>query len=120
MPRIQHLDNVAQEEGTYPLKFTFTDSLRRELSASAITSVTWWLTGTTGTVVNERSAVEVSAITNPQYIVLSGDDLQILDSVNGSEERLLTLKGLYDSDLGDDLPFTYAVSFTVLNNLVVT
>ncbi len=119
MPIIQHLDKIAQEEGTYPVKFTFKDSFRQEIEASAITSITWWLTTLSGTEINNRSNITVALITNPLYIILQGDDLQILDKDNGYEERLVTLKGTYNSDLGTALPFTYAVGFTLLNNLVV-
>ncbi len=119
MPRIQHLDKIAQEEGTYPVKFNFKDSLRQLIEASAVTAVNWWLTDMTGTILNSRSQVAISEITNPLYIVLQGDDLQILDKENGYEERLVTLKGNYNSDLGNALPFTYAFSFTLLNNLIV-
>ncbi len=119
MPRIQHLDKIAQEEGTYPVKFTFRDSLRQLIDTAAITGISWWLTDLTGTVINNRSEVVIAVIANPQYIVLSGDDLQILDKDNGYEERLVTLKGTYNSDLGNALPFTYAVGFTLLNNLIV-
>lgn len=119
MPRIQHLDKIAQEESTYPVKFIFKDSLRQEIDASAVTAVDWWLTDMTGTVLNSRSQVTVSEITNPLYIILKGDDLQILDKENGYEERLITLKGVYNSDLANALPFTYAVGFSLLNNLIV-
>ena len=119
MPRIQHLDKIAQEEGTYPVKFIFKDSLRQEIEAAAITAVSWWLTDMTGTIVNSKSEVLVAVITNPLYLIISGDDLQILDKDNGYENRLITLKGTYDSDLGNALPFTYAVSFSLLNNLII-
>ena len=119
MPRITHLDKIAQEEGTYPVKFTFKDSLRQLVNADAITSVDWWLSDMSGTVINNRSQVTVAAITNPLYIVLFGDDLQILEKANGYEERIVTLKGLYNSDFGVGLPFTYAVSFTLLNNIMI-
>ncbi|MCK5015641.1 MAG: hypothetical protein KAS32_01100 [Candidatus Peribacteraceae bacterium] len=119
MPRIQHLDNIAQEEGTYPVRFTFKDSLRQEIDASAIVSINWWLSDMTGTIINSRSQVVVSEIINPYYLVLQGDDLQILDKDAGYEERLITLRGIYNSDLGNGFPFTYAVSFSLLNNLIV-
>jgi len=119
MPRIQHLDKIAQEEGTYPVVFTFKDSLRQVIEASAVPTCSWWLSDMTGTIINLRSEIAVSEITNPLSIVLSGDDLQILDKDMGYEERLVTLKGTYNSDLGNALPFTYAVSFTLLNNLIV-
>jgi len=119
MPRIQHLDKIAQEEGTYPVKFTFKDSLRQLINAASITAIDWWLTDMTGTVINSRSQVAVVVITNPFYVVATGDDLQILNKENGYEERLITLKGTYNSDRGNALPFTYAVGFTLLNNLII-
>ena len=119
MPRIQHLDRVAQEEGTYPVKIIFRDTLRQLIDADAITAISWWLTDMGGTVINGRSEVTVDTIINPLYLIPQGDDLQILNKVNGYEERLITLKGTYDSDLGNAFPFTYAFSFTLLNNLIV-
>lgn len=120
MPRIEHLDTIAQEEGTYPVKFSFKDKLRQLIEIASVTAVNWWLSDLTGTILNARSNVSVSELTNPLYIVLSGDDLQILDKLNGYEERIVTLKGLYNSDHGNALPFTYAVGFTLLNNLIVS
>lgn len=119
MPRIVHLDKLAQEEGTYPVKFTFKDILRQLVSSDAITSVDWWLSDMSGNIINSRSQVAIAAITNPLYLVLFGDDLQIMNKENGYEERVVTLRGLYNSDFGIGLPFTYAVSFTLLNNLVI-
>lgn len=119
MPRIQHLDEIAQERGTYPVKFTFKDKLRQDILAAAMPTCRWWLTDMTGTAINSRIGAVISEITNPLYVVLSADDLQILDKNNGYEDRLLTLMGTYDSDIGNALPFTYAVSFTILNNLVM-
>lgn len=120
MPRIEHLDKIAQEEGTYPVKIMFKDKLRQLIEASAVTAVNWWLSDMTGTIINSRSNVSVSEITNPLYIIPTGDDLQILDKENGYEERLITIKGLYNSDLGNAFPFTYAVGFTLLNNRIVS
>jgi hypothetical protein len=119
MPRITQLDKIAQEEGTYPIKFTFKDSFRQLVDEEAITSVNWWLSDMSGSIINSRSQVSIAEITNPLYLVLFGDDLQIMDKGSGYEQRIVTLKGLYNSSFGAGLPFTYAVSFTLLNNLVI-
>ena len=69
--------------------------------------------------INARSDVAVDTISNPYYLVLSGDDLQIINKLQGEESRVVTLKGTYNSVYGNNLPFTYTVSFTILNQLVI-
>jgi hypothetical protein len=119
MPRIAQLPRVASEQSTYGIKLTFKDSDGVLLSASDITSLHWWLTDTSGVVINGRSQIAVVSITNPYYVVLTNADLQILDKARGEERRVVTLKGTYNSTLGSDLVFTHAIGFSVINLLVI-
>lgn len=119
MARIYHLAKTAFEEGTYGVKFTFKDENGSELDATDIPTLYWWLSDVSGGIVNGRSQVEVTSITNPYTVVMSGDDLQIINKQEADEKRILTVKGTYNSDLGNDLPFVYSVSFDVRNILVI-
>jgi hypothetical protein len=119
MARIYQHSLLAQEEGTYIIKYIFKDEAKQILEASNITSLFWWLTNFSGKVINGRSAVEITSITNPYYLVIYGDDLQILDKAAGQENRVVTLKGTYNSTYGNNLPFTYAESFGIINQLVI-
>lgn len=118
MSRVLFLSKKARERGTYPVKFTVKDSSALLVNAGNITSLYWWLTDFNGTVINSRSRVEISQA-NPFYVVLTDEDLQITDKTKGENNRLLTIRGTYNSTLGTDLPFTYSISFEVLNELVV-
>lgn len=110
------LERPAQEEGTYSVKFTFKDELGVLVTPS---SLKWWLTDLGGTVINNRSDVDVALVTNPYYLVLTGDDLQMTEIVDDFDYRVLTLKGTYDSELGNNLPLVHAVMFKLSNLLVI-
>ena len=119
MPRIKILDKVAPEEGTYPIKFTFKDESGTAIEAANIISLKWWLTDLSGNVINSRSEVTVSSITNPWYLVLSGDDLQMGEVKEDYDFRLVTLKGTYNSTLGSGLHLTHSIMFKVKNLLII-
>ena len=119
MPRIYHLSKPAFEQGSYGIKVTFKDLYKTVIPSANIKTLYWWLTDFGGVVINNRSEQVVSSIENPYTVVLNGADLQILDKSLGSEKRVVTLKGTYDSDLGTNLSITYAVSFDLINLLVI-
>jgi hypothetical protein len=74
-------------------------------------TLTWSLRDLNDAVVNGRENVPISVIGTSISIVLSGEDLNI----DGSGElRKLVLRGTYDSELGNDLPFTKEIRFPVL------
>lgn len=74
-------------------------------------TLTWSLRDLNDAVVNGRENVPISVIGTSVSIVLSGEDLNI----DGSGElRKLVLRGTYDSELGNDLPFTKEIRFPVL------
>lgn len=114
--RIPLLEKVAPEEGSYTIKLTFKDE-GKELNTP--TSLYWWLTDLTGLVINGRSEVEVVTITNPHYLTLQGDDLQLHKVTDTSDYRYVTLKGTYNSDRGNNLPFTKVVMFQIENILLI-
>lgn len=118
MARIYKLAKLADEQGAYGITCTFKAN-NVAVDAASIVSLAWWLTDLSGVVVNSRSNVTVSSIANPYTVVLTGADLQIFDKDAPVEGRILTLKGTYNSTLGDGLAFTAAVLFDVLNLLVV-
>ena len=117
MARVRLVEQ-ASEEGTYIVNVEVYDD---SVPASLIVPVTlsWTLSDNNGNVVNSLEDVAVVAPTNSNYVVLSGDDLQILD--NGAKEtRIFSVKGTYDSqDFGNDLPFTGSARFEIRNLKVI-
>ena len=65
-----------------------------------------------GAIVNEKESEPISEAESV-YIVLSGADLALVD--NHPVERFVTIKGTYDSALGNDLPLIDEVSFQIKN-----
>jgi hypothetical protein len=97
------------EEGTYVVGFSITDE---NGDATVPTSLVWTLMGRDEAVINEREDVPVSPLVSSGSIVLSGDDLAIID---GYTIRYFLMKGTYDSTLGSDLPINEAASFEIEN-----
>ena len=82
------------------------------------TSIKWTLTTTNGaTIINEREQVAVVTPAASIEILLSGDDLALLDAEvsDRTVARKLTVEAVYDSDLGDDLPLNVEKSISVRN-----
>lgn len=71
----------------------------------------WTLTDTRANVVNSRSAVSITPGASVT-IVLSGDDLALPSALYG-RDRVLTVQGTYDSDLGNALPLKEQIVFTI-------
>lgn len=118
MSRIFHLAKFAQERGTYPIKLTIKDSYKLVVNTGNINEINWWLTDSSGNIINGRSNESI-AVANPLFLVLKDEDLQITDKTVGENFRLVTFRGTYNSDLGNDLPFTYVVSFNISNSVIV-
>lgn len=97
----------AIEKSTFVVTAAFTDE-----SGDAVTpnALTWTLTKSDGTIINSREDVSATPDTSIN-IVLSGDDLQVFAGDN--YQRVLTLKGDYDSDLGSSLPLNDELYFSV-------
>lgn len=112
MPRPDILEKIAEEEGTYIIKFNFLDE-----SGDAVvpTAINWTLTTNDGEVVNGRSLVDVAVPTAEWWLALSGEDLQLLECKSSYSWRIVTIKATYDSTHGDDLPINKAVRFKIRN-----
>lgn len=102
-----------QEKSTAVVRVTFFDENGNNATP---TSVTWTLTNDLGTVVNSREDV-VSTPGTYVDILLYGDDLDI-----GSygQNRVLTVKSIYDSSLGNDLPLNGEFRFAIEDLLKIT
>ena len=113
MPTI--ISTAANEKSTFIITCVFTDETDTEVTP---TSITWTLTDSSGTVINDRED-EVVAVPAPSIdIVLSGNDLAIQSGETASKvSRRLLIEAVYDSDAGTDLPLKDEAIF-VIGNLV--
>jgi hypothetical protein len=105
------LTSYAIELSTFAVVAAFTDENGDPVIPD---SVAWSLVDSTGTVINslaDQSETPASTVT----IVLSGDDLQLLDQSNASELRYLEISAVIDTDLGDNLPLKDRAEFKVIN-----
>lgn len=94
----------------------FTVSLTDEDGKSVVPkSLAWSLVGSEGGVVNSRERVAIEPPTSANDIVLSGDDLAMVNPALREEKRWLVVEGTYASDAGEGLPFTDEVQFTIYN-----
>lgn len=107
------LTTQAVEESTFVVTAAFTDA-----AGTAVTpkSATWSLFDKDGNAVNSRADVTISPLASSVDIVLSGDDLQIADG----KTRKLTIKAVYDSDEGTDLPLNDELTFQIQRLVGVT
>jgi len=105
------LTTTAAEKSTYIITVTFKDE---DGNLEAPTSADWTLTTVDGTVVNSRENIPISAPSSTENIILSGDDLALLEG-DRLEERILAIEAVYDSVLGNDLPLKQAIRFHVMN-----
>ena len=101
----------AREGGTIilPVYFTTEDG-----DGFTPNSINWKLTDDTGTVINGRSSVSLTANSSTS-VVLTGDDL----AITGTVRKIVKVKifGTYNSDYGSNL--TYREEATVvIDNLV--
>ena len=105
----------AVEKSTYAVVVAFTDE-----DGAAVTpnSVIWRLEDDYGRTINNRTAQSVTP-GGSVAIVLSGDDLQLLDQDNESEIRRLIIDAPYNSSLGSNLSNSEGYEFRVLNTNAV-
>ncbi len=106
-------DDRVIEESTAVFSITFTDEEGVAIQDADITALTWTLSDVDGAAINERSAVAIVSPTNPQEILLQGDDLAITGTEN--VQRVLTIEGTYNSSNGPNLPIKDQVRFWVDN-----
>ena len=103
------------EEGSAAIGFSFKGL---DAPAENVTPNTflWTLTDANGTVINSREDVAESTASTV-WVLLKGDDLVYF--LNGTEKRIITVKGTYNSILGGvvktNVPYTGEFEFKVLN-----
>lgn len=96
-----YLDDFADEGSSYVIAVVLRDE--NDFLAKPIT-LNWTLLDINDNVINSRDKVAIISPANENKIVLSGDDLVIIDEsadCNYREEKKLVLRGTYDAnDLG--------------------
>ena len=115
---IQVLSDPAKEEATYIITVDFEDE---DGDPVVPTSITWTLTDSSGTVINDRED-EVVAVPAPSIdIVLSGNDLVVQSGETASKvSRRLLIEAVVDTDAGSNLPIKDEVIFVIENLLAVS
>ncbi len=101
------LGTKAPERGTYGISAVFTDNGESFVPKT----LSWTLSKTDGSIINEREDVEVETPAATVTIALKNLDL-VLDAAYDLL-RIFTLTGTYDSVLGDDLPIVDEVAFEI-------
>ena len=85
----------ANELSSFPRKIIFQTVDGEAVIPSAIT---WTLSDEDGTIINSRKQVAVGTPASTITIMISGDDLEILDAVK--LKRILTIEATYDPGTG--------------------
>lgn len=107
------LKEKAVEGSTYGIKADFIVKLPEgDTPVAPNAPLTWSLTDEDGAIVNSRDDIPLTPATSV-YIVLSGNDLALPD--NRPVERFVTVRGTFNSTLGNDLPLVDEVSFQITN-----
>lgn len=112
--RTEEILKVIPEQGTGIFRCIFTDEDGNLVSP---VSINWDLTALDGKVIAYNQAVAVPAST--VYIVVSGTNARILDGELRYGERLLTVKAIYNSTYGSNLPINKQIKFRVQNLALV-
>ena len=110
MVRTEEILKTIPEEGTGIFRCIFKDELGALVTPA---SLFWDLTALDGTVVAYNQ--EVTSLTSTLYLVLYGSDMRILEGEDSYGERLLTLRGTYNSSNGSGLPLNKQIKFKVQN-----
>lgn len=97
----------AEEGSTYIIRVAFKDE---DGNAVMPDTVYWKLTDSDGNVINSRNVVSVTPGLTVD-ITLSGDDLVVVSGKGSNKMRVITVWGIYDSDLGNNLPYKDACRF---------
>jgi hypothetical protein len=103
------------EKSTALFELTFTDEEGVQIQDADITSLKWHLSDTDGNIINDLQNEVIGSPTNPQKILLRGDDLQILSTESGNVLRVLTIEGTYNSSNGSNLELNDECRFWVDN-----
>jgi len=102
------------EEGVGIITLSFTDE---DNNVVVPTSLQWQLADKNGAVINSRTFASGSFSGNT--VVLSGNDLA-LQSVTDEGDRYFTVKGLYTSSAGTNLPLIGELKFTICSLVNIT
>ena len=105
------LDKKAVEQSTFVVTASFTDENGDTVVPNTLK---WSLVDRSEKVINERDQVEINSPSANENIVLSGNDLKIVEG-RIEETRHIVLEYTYDSDLGNDLPGKEQVDFKIVN-----
>jgi len=101
-------DVKAPERGTFGITVQLTS---KQFGTAIIPeSLNWTLTRLDGTIVNNREEVSVTPASSVT-LTLTDDDLAIF--ANDRYTRIVTLQGLYNSNLGTDLPLIDEIYFEI-------
>jgi hypothetical protein len=103
----RELSEQALEKSTFIISVSFYDE---DGDAVIPNTVSWSLRTIDGHVINGRKDVSETPATTVN-IVLTGDDLQIV--ANKTNERVVTVESVYDSDLGNDLNLNEEIYFII-------
>lgn len=108
MVRTEEIVKVVPEESTAVFRCIFKD----ELGASVVpTTLVWDLTALDGTVIAYNQTPTAIAATT--YIPVFGSNTRILAGEESYGERLLTIRGTYNSTNGNNLPLHKQIKFRV-------
>jgi hypothetical protein len=104
----------ADEQSTLTLVTKITTALGVAVTPTA---AAWTLTNKDGDIINSRTSVPMTPLSEAMTVNVAGDDLQIEDQANKREYRLFTVV----SDRGDvNLPQTIQTPFWVKNLKAIT
>lgn len=106
------LEKVADEESSYIIRLIFKDE---DGALFVPATLVWSLSAVDGQIINSRYKIVPSAISSTTYVVLSGDDLQLIDKKSSFEDRIFTISGTYNSTYGNNLPFNKEYFFKIRN-----
>ena len=109
------LADEATEKGTYIISVAFTDENDTPVTPNA-GKTKWTLTDRYGNPINARKSVAIVSASTI-YIVLTGNDLQILSSEreNTKAIRRVTVYTEYNSANGNDMPLYDSCEFKIKN-----
>ena len=107
------LSTHANEGGTYVVNIATTDE---DGEVKVPETLSWSLTDIDGSIINSRDEVNIASPTASEDVVLSGDDCAIQAGETELEvTRIFTVKGTYNSTLGNDLPLRGRCYFVLEN-----
>jgi hypothetical protein len=104
----------AQEKSMVGIPCTFLDETESPMIPKTIR---WTLTDKNGTVINDRENILFPSPASEIKIVLTNDDLKILDHEQRFKDvvRKLLVSATYDSEFGLDLPLNDELTFYLEN-----